>query len=67
MVHIYSALCAMYFRYERGTFYDRAYDYGSYEIKRYDIEEGRENADYLEPMHDGLNRLVLLFCQKISS
>ena len=57
MVHIYSALC-MYFRYERGTFYDRAYDYGSYEIKRYDIEEGRQNADYLEPMHDGLNRLV---------
>ena len=67
MVHIYSALC-MYFRYERGTFYDRAYDYGSYEIKRYDIEEGRQNADYLEPMHDGLNRLVLLICyQKISA
>ena len=58
---VYSALC-MYFR-----FYDRGYDYGSYEIKRYDIEEGRQNADYLEPMHDGLNRLVILFCQKISS
>ena len=52
----------MYFRYEIGTFYDQAYNY-----IEYDIEEGRQNADYLEPMHDGLNRLVLLIWQKISA